>query len=108
MDLTTLILGGVVSLVTAILSGVAIHRTNKKSDVIEKLENDVTILQQIAVTDGHVRKIVREEVYPLAINSEKMLNSMHNIEIYIAEQKGYQAARLEAQRRVVDHLTPNP
>lgn len=106
MDLTTLIVGSVVSLITAILSGVAIHRTNKKSDVIEKLENDVTILQQIAVTDSHVRRIVKEELQPLSVNSEKMLDSMRNIEIYIAEQKGYQAARLEAsQRRVTDTLT---
>lgn len=103
MDLTTLIIGSTFSLITAILAGVAIHRTNKKTEVIEKLENDVTILQQIAVTDSHVRKIVREEVQPLAVNSEKMLTSMHNIEIYIAEQKGYQAARIEAQRRVSDN-----
>ena len=102
MDITPLIIGSIFSLLTAILAAVAIHRTNKKTDTIEKLENDVTILQQIAVTDSHVRKIVREEVQPLAINSEKMLASMHNIEIYIAEQKGYQAARLEAQRRAVD------
>ena len=40
--------------------GVAIHRTNKKSDAIDKLESDVTILQQIAVTDSHVRKIKEE------------------------------------------------
>lgn len=103
MDLTTLIIGSTFSLITAILAGVAIHRTNKKAEVIEKLENDVTILQQIAVTDSHVRKIVKEELQPLSINSEKMLTSQHNIEIYIAEQKGYQAARLEAQRRVSDN-----
>lgn len=106
MDLTTLIIGSTVSLITAILSGVAIHRTNKKSDAIDKLESDVTILQQIAVTDSHVRKIVKEELQPLSVNSEKMLSSMHNIEIYIAEQKGYQAARLEAQRRVTDITNP--
>lgn len=102
MDLTTLIIGGTISLCTSILAGVAIHRTNKKTEVIERLENDVTILQQIAVTDSHVRKIVKEELQPLSVNSEKMLISMHNIEIYIAEQKGYQAARIEAQRRATD------
>lgn len=102
MDLTTLIIGGVVSLCTSILAGVAIHRANKSSDLLEKVINDVTVLQQTAVNDSHVRKIVKEELQPLSANSEKMLASMHNIEIYIAEQKGYQAARLEAQRRVTD------
>jgi len=103
MDLTTLIIGGTVSLFTAILSGVAIHRSNKKSDTIDRLENDVTVLQQIAVTDSHVRRIVKEELQPLSDNSEKMLTSMHNIELYIAEEKGRKAAILEqAQRRATD------
>lgn len=99
MDITTLIIGSTVSLITAILSGVAIHRTNKKSDAIDKLESDVTILQQIAVTDSHVREIVKEELQPLSANSEKMLASMHNIELYIAEEKGRKSARIESVRR---------
>jgi len=49
-----------------------------------------------------VRKIVKEELQPLSVNSEKMLASMHNIELYIAEEKGRKAAILEAQRRATD------
>lgn len=106
MDLTTLIIGGTISLCTSIIAGVAIHRANRSSDALEKIINDVTVLQQTAVNDGHVRRIVKEELQPLSVNSEKMLDSMRNIEIYIAEQKGYQAARLEAQRRVTDVANP--
>jgi CRISPR/Cas system CSM-associated protein Csm2 small subunit len=96
--LTATIIGGVISLCVSIIAGVAIHRTNKARDAIDKAVNDITVLQQIAVTDSHVRKIFKEEVMPLSLNSEKMLASMHNIEIFIAEQKGYNAARLEAKR----------
>ena len=106
IDITTLIVGGIASLMSAILAGIAIHRANRSKDTLEKMVNDVTVLQQTAVNDGHVRKIVKEELQPLSANSEKMLASMHNIEIYIAEQKGYQAARLEAQRRITDVHNP--
>lgn len=98
MDLTTTIIGGVISLCISIIAGVAIHRTNKVRDSVDKAVNDITVLQQIAVTDSHVRRIVKDELQPLAANTEKMLASMHNIEIFIAEQKGYNTARLEAKR----------
>lgn len=99
MDLSAMIIGGTISLCVSILAGVAIHRSNRARDAVEKNTNDITVLQQIAVTDSHVRKIVREEVQPLAVNTEKMLASMHNIELYIAEEKGRKAALLEAQQR---------
>lgn len=106
-DLTILIIGGVISIIVSILAGVAVHRVNKTRDLLEKTVNDVVVLQQTAVNDGHVRRIVKEELQPLSVNSEKMLEIIRNIEIHIAEQKGYQAARLEAQqRRVTD--THNP
>ena len=102
MDITPLIVGAVVSLVTTILDGVALQRVNKNGALMDKVINDVTVLQQTAVNDSHVRKIVKEELQPLAANSEKMLASMHNIELYIAEEKGFKAAKAEAQRRIKD------
>ena len=101
--LTTSIIMGVITLITSILAGVAIHRSNRRDDTVEKNTQDITVLQQIAVTDSHVRRIVNEELQPLRLNSERMLTSMHNIELYIAEQKGQHTARLEAQRRVTDN-----
>ena len=86
-----------------VVAGVALHRVNKQTDRIDEYGSAITTLQNTAVNDSHVRKVVKEELQPLSVNSEKMLSSMHNIEIYIAEQKGYQAARLEAQRRVTDN-----
>lgn len=101
--LTTSIIMGVITLITSILAGVAIHRSNRRDDTVDKNTQDITVLQQIAVTDSHVRRIVNEELQPLRLNSERMLTSMHNIELYIAEQKGQHAARVEAQRRVTDN-----
>lgn len=101
-DFSTLIIGGVLSIITSIIAGIAIHRTNKSSDRLDKTINDVVILQQTAVNDGHVRRIVKEELQPLSANTEKMLDSMHKIEVYIAEQKGYLTARAEAKRRATD------
>jgi hypothetical protein len=100
--LTTSIIMGVITLITSILAGVAIHRSNRRDDTVEKNTQDITILQQVAVTDGHVRKIIKEELQPLSLDSEKMLAIMHNIELYIAEEKGFKAARVEAQRRITD------
>ena len=102
MDITPLIVGAIVSLITTILAGVALQRVNKNSALMDKVINDVTVLQQTAVNDSHVRKIVKEELQPLASNSEKMLASMHNIELYIAEEKGFKVAKAEAQRRITD------
>lgn len=102
MDITPLIVGAIVSLITTVLAGVALQRVNKNSALMDKVINDVTVLQQTAVNDSHVRKIVKEELQPLASNSEKMLASMHNIELYIAEEKGFKAAKAEAQRRITD------
>lgn len=100
--LTTSIIMGVITLITSILAGVAIHRSNRRDDTVDKNTQDITILQQVAVTDGHVRKIIKEELQPLSLDSEKMLAIMHNIELYIAEEKGFKAARVEAQRRITD------
>ena len=100
--LTTSTIMGVITLITSILAGVAIHRSNRRDDTVEKNTQDITILQQVAVTDGHVRKIIKEELQPLSLDSEKMLAIMHNIELYIAEEKGFKAARVEAQRRITD------
>lgn len=105
-QLVTLIIGGTLTLVTSILAGVAVHRVNKNKDMLDKTINDVTVLQQTAVSDSHVRKIVKEELQPLSVNSEKLLEGMRKVELFIAEQKGYYAARsevkAEAKRRVSD------
>jgi len=98
-----MIIGGTVSLCVSILAGVAIHRSNKASDAVEKNTSDIAVLKQIAVTEAHVRQIFKEEVSPLAINIEKILPSLHNLELHIAEERGRKAAILEqAQRRSTD------
>jgi hypothetical protein len=103
MDYTSLIITGVISLVFSVVAGVALHRVNKQTDRIDEYGSAITTLQNTAVNDSHVRKVVKEELQPLSSNSEKMLASMHNIELYIAEEKGRKAAILEqAQRRVTD------
>lgn len=97
-SITTTIIGGVISLCVSVIAGVAIHRTNKARDSIDKAVNDIIVLQNTAVNDSHVRRVVKEELQPLAANSEKVLEGMHKIQIFIAEQKGYTSARLEAKR----------
>jgi len=109
MDLTSILFGPFLSLCLTIVAGVAVHRTNKVKDSIDKAINDITVLQQTTVTDSHVRKILKEELQQFSANSEKMLLSMHKIEVFIAEQKGYSLARREyRQTRAADYTPSSP
>lgn len=94
----TLIFGAIIS----VISGLALHRSTKQSDTVDDHSKKITALESTAVSDSHVRSIVKEEISPLNDAIKKLLDSMHNIEVHIAEEKGFKAGQALRDRRKTD------
>lgn len=77
----------------------------KTAEVDNKLDEHsaaITRLENTAVTDSHVRAVVKEEIQPLASTINRVADSMDVIKEYIAEDKGFKAGQAAAQRRKDD------
>jgi hypothetical protein len=91
MDLTTIIVGGSLSAFFSFLVGIALYRTQKQSERMDEFAKSIVTLQNTAVTDEHVRKVVKEEVQPVIGQLQSINASVHNIEIFMAQERGYRA-----------------
>lgn len=91
MDLTTIVIGGAISAVFSFLVGIALYRTQKQSERMDEFAKSIVTLQNTAVTDEHVRKVVKEEVQPVIGQLQSINASVHNIEIFMAQERGYRA-----------------
>jgi hypothetical protein len=110
MDITAYIVSGIITLVFTLIGG-AIHskvnRTREElernKDLYEELKREhgekISLLQQTAVSENHVRKIVEEALKPLNSTLERLLDSVHKIEVHIAEEKGFKSAQALIERR---------
>ncbi len=107
MDYTSIIVGGCISLVFTILSGIALHKINKQSDRIDAFSIAITALENTAVTDSHVRSIIREEMQPMNTALPEIVRSLNEFNRFMAEERGYRAGQQAAQRRVTNS-TPVP
>lgn len=99
------VLGGVVSLFFWFIK----HKMTKSDEAaketakrLEELEKTALSLQTTAVTDSHVRKVVKEEMEPIAQQLGKLLEVTHSIEVYMAEDRGYKAAQSSMNKRKQD------
>lgn len=102
MDLTTIIIGGAISALFSFLVGIALYRTQKQSERMSEISKSIVTLQNTAVNDEHVRRVIREEVQQLNTMLPKVLDALREIQTDLAEQKGYQAGQIAAQRRSND------
>lgn len=102
MDLTTIIIGGAISAVFSFLVGIALYRTQKQSERMDEFSKNIVALQNTAVSDEHVRRVIREEVQQLNTMLPKVLDALREIQTDLAEQKGYHAGQIAAQRRSTD------
>jgi hypothetical protein len=90
---TSTIIASVFGFVLTLVSGLIISKVNRTANKQEAQDKAITTLQNTAVSDSHVRKIVKEELQPLTLTLDKVVTSLHNIEVYVAEDKGYKAGR---------------
>lgn len=102
MDYTSIIVGGCISLVFTILSGIALHRVNKQNDRIDAFSIAITALENTAVNESHVRSIIREELQPINVALPELIRSINEVNRHISEERGYRNGQLAAQRRVAD------
>lgn len=103
MDTTTaLIMGGIITVITSIFSGIAVHRSSRRDDAVERNTQNITVLQQTAVTEGHVRTIIKEEMQPMNQALPEIVRSLNEFNKFMAEERGYRAGQQAAQRRLSD------
>ena len=102
--LISLIIGGLVTLITTIIAGVAINRTSRQEEKMEEFSKAITSLQNTAVTDSHVRNIVKEEIQPIQVGMGEILKTLHKLEIHMAKEEGYKAGASN-RRRLSDFET---
>lgn len=102
MDLTTILIGGTLSALFSFLVGIALYRTQKQSERMDEFASHIVALQNTAVNDEHVRRVIREEVQQLNMMLPKVLDALREIQTELAEQRGYQAGQQSAKRRVTD------
>lgn len=107
LDLTT----GIIGLVFTIISGIVLHVVTKQSRKQELVEEQVSQntesiiqLKNTAVSESHVRAILREEVQPLHQSMSNLLSSVQAIQIYIAERKGFESAQQIYSKRKSDNI----
>ena len=97
MDLTIIIVGGAVSAIFSLLVGIALYRIQKHGERMDEFAKNIVTLQNTAVTDSHVRRIVKEEIQPVGADVKEIKESMHNIEIFMAQERGFRAGLAQKQ-----------
>ena len=98
----TLIVTWAMTVLSTILTGVILWKLRSQSEKNEKFSTSITSLENIAVNDEHVRRVIREEMQQLNTMLPKVLEALREIQTELAEQRGYQAGQIAAQRRAVD------
>jgi hypothetical protein len=108
MDNTALITW-IFGILASLISGLCLFKLQKQSDkdkdqavVNGDFVARLTVLENTAVSDEHVRKVIREEMQQVNVLLPKLWDSMHKIELYISEQKGYKEAQALMSRRKQD------
>lgn len=96
MEIVTVVIGGIVSLTVSILGGLVVAKVNRQATKIAEFEKAITTLQNTAVNDSHVRRIVKEELEPISSTINKLADSMHNVETFVAEERGFKAGLVAA------------
>jgi hypothetical protein len=101
MEYITPIFGGLISLIV----GIALYRIKEQDAKIDEFTKSITALQNTAVSDSHVRNVVKEELRPLTSSTEQLLKSMHNIELHIAQERGFKAGLMRHKVSVDENNT---
>ena len=81
----------IVTALFTFLSGFFLWKIKKQSETIESHERDIISLKNTSVTDGHVRRIVKEELEPLSKQLSELVASMRNVEMFMAQERGFRA-----------------
>lgn len=98
----TLIVTWAMTVLSTILTGVILWKLRSQSEKNEKFSTSITSLENTAVNDEHVRRVIREEMQQLNTMLPKVLEALREIQTELAEQRGYQAGQIAAQRRAAD------
>lgn len=96
------IIAWLLGLLLPIFTGVVLWKLRAQTEKNERFADAITRLESTAVSDKHVREIIREEMEQVNIVLPKLLESMHSLEKYISEERGYKAGQAAARSRAGD------
>lgn len=84
------------TLAGSILGGYILHRiklqdtrTRKQEDKIINLSQEITQLKATAVTEAHVRTLMKEEIKPLSDKIDSVNSNISEIKDWVAEERGF-------------------
>lgn len=90
----------------SLVSGIALYRVKQldEREREQRVRNDkvaasITALEATAVSDEHMRRVIKEEMQPMNQLIPKVMESLHQIELYVAEERGYRTARAATAAR---------
>ena len=92
----------IMGIITTVLAGVILWKLRSQSEKNDKFAASITALENTAVSDEHVRKVIREEMQQLNATLPELIKSMNDVKNYIAEERGYKAGQAAALRRAGD------
>ena len=102
MDSNTVIITWAFGILGSILSGICLYKIKHQAEKNDMFARSITALENTAVSDTHVRQVIREEMASVNLILPKLMDSMHKIELYIAKEEGYRTAKADAARRKGD------
>lgn len=90
----------------SLISGIALYRIKQLDERAKEQQarNDrvaasITALEATAVSDEHMRRVIKEEMHQMNQLIPKVMESLHQIELYVAEERGYRTARAATAAR---------
>lgn len=102
MDSNSIIITWALGILSTLLTSIVLWKLRAQTEKNEKFSASIVKLENTAVSDEHVRKVVREEMAPVNAALPKILESMHLLETFVAEERGFKAGQRAARTRLAD------
>jgi hypothetical protein len=102
MDSNSILITWALGILSTILAGIVLWKLRSQSEKNDGYASAIVALQNTAVNEGHVRTIIKEEMQPMNTALPDLVRSINEVNKFMAEERGYRAGQLAAQRRSAD------
>lgn len=108
--MSDLLITSIMALIFSVISGIVLHLISKQSKRQEGVEKQlkenteaIVALKTTSVSDAHVRHMLKEEIQPMSETLSIVLTSLRDIQMSLAERKGFEAAQQLYSKRKTDN-----
>ena len=85
--------------ISTLLTSIILWKLKSQGEKNEHFAAAIIALENTAVNEEHVRKILKEELQTMNTVLPELSRSMNEMKQYISEEKGYRAGLAAGQRR---------